>query len=196
MSAIEQDITSVIARLKARQSELAGQYGVVTRVIEALEKSLDDLEALPTPSNDAMNEISSQIESAVIEDRQPTVRENVNRVLPDTRLTDPATFFNLSQSQAIIKLMRTIKRPVTMLEILDILKGANYPIKAKVPYQSLFSVMTRDKAFVKRGKLWGLKEWSEGGANNEATTAPPVARVSKRGSESGATSGDAETSNN
>jgi hypothetical protein len=162
MSAIEQDIQNIIARLKARQSELAGQYGVVTRAIETLEQSLDDLLNLPMPSDEVVENMTRQIVGIEVEahGQLPAVggRADATRT---GELTEPATYFNMSQSQAIIRLMRIIKKPVTLLEILDIFKQANYTIKAKVPYQSLFSVMGRNKAFVKQGTLWGLREWSD-----------------------------------
>ncbi len=45
-----------------------------------------------------------------------------------------------------------------MLEILAVLKQANYPFKTKYPYQSLYPVMKKDPEIVKHGNLWGLKK--------------------------------------
>ncbi len=179
MSDIERDIESVIERLKARQSELAGQYGVITRVIETLEKSLNDLESLPVPSSEAGDSGMTGLIEDIVEVQNRQARDASNRSAHDAQpagLTDAATYFNLSQSQAVIRLLRLKGTPMPMLEILEILKTANYPFKAKVPYQSLFSVMTREKTIVKRGKLWGLREWSDNPVSNGTPIVLPARR--------------------
>jgi hypothetical protein len=183
MADIEQDIASVIDRLKGRQSELATQWGIITNVIETLEKSLGDLESLPSPRDDGhIADFQTKLgdDLVLIEKYPHHGHGSSSSGERDPRLTDPVTYFNLSQSQAVIQLMRINKRPLQMLEILSILKEANYPIKAKVPYQSFFSMMTRDKAFVKSGKLWGLRESSEGGAGGGNNPLPAARRRVRR----------------
>lgn len=73
----------------------------------------------------------------------------------------PGALFGLSQREAAVEVLRRYNRPLTMIEILEILQREKFAFETQNPYQSLFKAMTRSKDFVKHGKQWGLnsKDW-------------------------------------
>jgi hypothetical protein len=71
------------------------------------------------------------------------------------------TFFNKSQREAAGEVLRKYDRPMTMIEIVDILKREKFPFKTQNPYASMFKTMTRGDEFVKSGKEWQLKDWGK-----------------------------------
>jgi hypothetical protein len=169
MTETEQQIEQLLDNLRARQSELASEYKMNCDAIEALETLVNGGQVTSTQTQMFENgEGATRVINPPVEVVATKISDEKVRLSPvlrklDSRLSDSATFFNLSQRDAARKLLRMVGKPLPMLDILAILKTAHYEIKAKVPYQSMFSVMTRDSEIVKQGKLWGLKEWSRNG---------------------------------
>lgn len=142
MNETEEQIRQTLDRLEARRSELATEYGMVSQAIKALEQLL-----------------GGEPLSAVVDEGHPepaiTEHKPAENRLPKLDSTD---FFGLSQRDAVVKILRTAGKPLAMLQILEVLKEANYPFKTKFPYQSLYPVMKKDPEIVKHGNLWGLKK--------------------------------------
>jgi hypothetical protein len=174
MTETEQQIEQLLVSLRGRQSELASEYQMNCDAIEALETLLSGGKVTSKQAQmfenvgDKPRVVSPPVE--IVATKTGDAKSRLSPVLRnlDSRLSDSATFFNLSQRDAARKLLRMVGRPLPMLDILAILKRAHYEIRAKVPYQSMFSVMTRDAEIVKQGKLWGLKEWSRNGNRIES----------------------------
>jgi len=142
MNETEEQIRQTLDRLEARRSELAAEYGMVTQAINSLEQLLGVQPSIAT------------IDEAQAEPPITQHRASENR-LPKF---DSAAFFGLSQRDAVVKILRTAGKPMSMLDILVVLKEANYPFKTKFPYQSLYPLMKKDPEIVKHGNLWGLKK--------------------------------------
>jgi hypothetical protein len=142
MNETEEQIRQTIDRLLVRQSALATEYAMVTQAIKSLEKLLG------VELSDAELEVSTN--------EAPTVpQKSQESRLPKFEST---AFFGLNQRDAVVKILKTAGKPLSMLQILKILKEANYPFKTKAPYQSLYPLMKKDPEIVKHGNLWGLKK--------------------------------------
>jgi len=87
---------------------------------------------------------------------------------------EPGALFGLTQPQAAAEVLRRYDHPMTMTEILEVLKREKFGFDTQNPFQSLFKAMTRSSDFVKHGKQWGLRNWP-GRATQRRLT--PAARV-------------------
>jgi hypothetical protein len=147
MSETEEQIRETLERLVTRQSELAAEYQMVTQAINSLEQLLG-----VQPSQAEVDETKKEA---------PITQHKA----PETRLPkfDSTAFFGMSQRDAVVKILKTAGKPLSMLQILEVMKEANYPFKTKFPYQSLYPAMKKDSEIVKHGNLWGLKKTSSRG---------------------------------
>lgn len=145
MNETEEQIRQTIDRLAARQSEVAAEYEMIDRAIKSLEQLLGGQPTIRP------------------EGEQPKIEAPISQhKTSESRLPkfDSTSFFGLSQRDAVVKILRAAGKPLSMLQILEVLNEAKYPFKTKFPYQSLYPVMKKDPEIVKHGNLWGLKKTS------------------------------------
>jgi len=147
MNETEEQIRQTLDRLENRQQELAAEYHMVTEAIGALERLLG-----MKPSSESVARVLSG-DYSLASGGPPT--SSATARVPKF---DAAAFFGLNQRDAVVKILKAAGKPLSMLQILEVLREANYPFKAKAPYQSLYPLMKKDTEIVKHGNLWGLKK--------------------------------------
>ena len=118
MNETEEQIRQTLDRLIARQSELAAEYGMVEEAIKSLERLLGGGVSTAPDSLEPRGE-PVIAPPKILEERLPKF--------------DTATFFGLNQRDAVIKILRVSGKPLSMLQILEILQEAKYPFKTKAP---------------------------------------------------------------
>jgi hypothetical protein len=160
----------LLDQLRTRQGEIEAEHAANTEMITAIEKRLAIETATPAASVAAAAATDFASRSA------PPSGEG-SRAIPTYK---PEVFFNLSQKEAVIKLLKLAGRPMPMLEIIDALKKAQYPFSAQSVYQSLFGILRRAPEVTKHGKLFGLKEWSRNGSATTLYSARADGNVDER----------------
>jgi hypothetical protein len=144
----------LLDQLLFRQAEIEAEHQANEAMIAVIQKRLSLETATPAAS------------TAAAAAKDFTSLTSAQRAGESSRAVlkyEPEVFFNLSQKEAVIKLLKLAGRPMPMLEIIDVLKKAEYPFKAESVYQSLFGILKRASEITKHGKLFGLKEWSRNG---------------------------------
>ncbi len=89
----------------------------------------------------------------------------------------PGTFFGMTKSEAAKAYLEIVKKKQKTAAICDALQRGGIESSAKNLYSNIFTMLTRDKEFVKVGKYWGLASWFP---NRQTVNSPRKKRGSSR----------------
>ncbi len=160
MNETEEKIRGALLDLEVRQVQIANEWSQVTDAINALRRLLGEPISTEIGLVAGINAINSPSNTP------PTASQNgkPKGAIPHF---DSSEFFNKTQKDAVVYLLRKVGRPLKAIEIIDILKGASFPFASKdegTLYQTMYTTLRRAAPdVVKHGKVWGLRAWSDQG---------------------------------
>lgn len=147
-SEVESLTRELLDKLRAHRAELEAEIARTSETISVLERQL----SLPPTEAKVVHGPTIFAEGR----KDEALLENVNRFAFKRN-----AFFGKTQRDAVVALLRAVREPLTINQMIDTLKSTGYQFKAQSPYRVLYGILRDAPEIQKHGTQYGLVEWKD-----------------------------------